>query len=148
MDRVTSLPNQKISQKTNREGLAKEEGGEGYIQTAGGEGKNELLSCNWEGLLKDLDYHLQNECILKGEKCKYWDLIGCRVMVNPKTKEKHEKEDVAMHFGLAMNELATAKQEITEVSLQLRDEFCALVPSPTSSFFHVPLFFSTKKGAK
>ncbi len=97
------------------------EGGEGYIQTAGGEGKDELLSCNWEGLLKDLDYHLQNECLLKGEKCKYWELLGCSVTVNPKTKTKHEKEDTSLHLDFAINELASAKQEIAKV-------ICPLLP--------------------
>ncbi len=81
--------------------------GEGYyIQTAG----VEVLSCNWEGLLKDLDYHLQNECILKGEKCKYWE-VGCTTMVNSGNKRVHENQDISIHLDLAINELSNAKKQ-------------------------------------
>ncbi len=97
---------------------------EGYIQT---KGNNDIPSspvCNWKGLLKDLNAHLLNDCIFKESKCKFYK-IGCKVMVNNKNKEKHEKEDMAIHLGLAIDELQATKdlaESVRKENTQIKEE--------------------------
>ncbi len=49
-------------------------------------------------------YH-KKECIASKETpCKYHEL-GCKMMVNSQTKEKHEKEAAGIHLGFALDQL-------------------------------------------
>ncbi len=82
-----------------------------------GEGMHILVTgCKWTGILRDLDNHLQNECIMRKIACKYQE-FGCNILVNKIAQGIHEKQDVYMHLGCFVDDLQ-------KVSLRILCVFC------------------------
>ncbi len=135
---TTPPQNKQTTQKTFVSHLYRDEM-EGYVQTKGGgeghvhkgkeeEGENSFLVCTWpeqtkdigifgkksklRGILKNLENHLKNDCVLKDMKCKYHE-IGCEALVNANTQKRHEKEALSSHLDSAVDELKRIKLSST-----------------------------------